>query len=77
MIFRHFGLLLEILVSHSEMVCYLFMIISMMKNAGFISLVYPFSVFGYAILEEMKPKKKFWYFILLYTEGLILLKFLY
>jgi hypothetical protein len=73
----YLGLFIEMLVSHSEMVCYFFMIISMMKNAGFISLIYPFTVFGYALMEELKPRKKFWYFILLYTEALILLKFLF
>lgn len=60
MTFRYFGLFLEILTSYSEMVCYLFMIISMMKNAGFISLMYPLAVFGFALMEEMKPKKEFW-----------------
>lgn len=74
---RYLGLLLEILASHSDKLCYLFMIVSMMKTAGFISLIYPMSVFGYALMEEMQPKKKFWYVILFYTEALILLKFVY
>ena len=55
MFFRMFGLLLEILASYSDYVCYFFMILSMMKNAGLISLIYPFAVFGYALMEEMKP----------------------
>lgn len=50
MTLRYLGLFLEILVSYSEMVCYLFMIVSMMKNAGFISLIYPIAVFGYALM---------------------------
>lgn len=53
------------------------MIASMMKNAGLISLFYPLVIFGYAIMEESTPSKKFWYFILIYTEILILIKFLY
>jgi hypothetical protein len=49
----------------------------MMKNAGFISLVYPFMVLGYAIMEETSPTKKFWHFTLMYTVALLLLKFIY
>lgn len=67
----------QILISGSDMVCYFFMIISMMRNAGFISLLYPLTVFGFALMEEFKPRKKFWYFMLIYTEIIILLKFLY
>jgi hypothetical protein len=53
------------------------MIISMMKNAGLISLVYPFVVFGYGLMEEINPRKKIWYGILIYTEILIFVKFIY
>jgi len=49
----------------------------MMKNAGLISIVYPMIVFGYALMEEVNPKKKFWYTILIYTECLIMIKFLF
>ncbi len=39
------------------------MIISMYFNAGLISLIYPISVFGYALVEETRPNKNFWNFI--------------
>jgi hypothetical protein len=70
-------LMLEIIATYSDFICYLFMIISMMKNAGLISLVYPMTVFGFALMEEVNPKKKFWYVILIYTEALIMVKFLF
>ena len=70
-------LLVDIIVTYSDYVCYIFMIISMMKNAGMVSLVYPFIVFGYALMEEINPKKRIWYDIMIYTEVLILIKFLY
>ena len=70
-------LLVEMISTYSDYVCYLFMIISMMKNAGLISLVYPFVVFGYSLMEEINPRKKVWYGILIYTEVLIFIKFLY
>ena len=69
--------MLEIIATYSDFICYLFMIISMMKNAGLISLVYPMTVFGFALMEEVNPKKKFWYVILIYTEALIMVKFLF
>jgi hypothetical protein len=49
----------------------------MMKNAGLISVFYPFIVFGYALMEEINPKKKIWYFLMIYTEMLILTKFVF
>ena len=48
---------------------------SMLQNAGLISLVYPFSLFGYALLEESRPSKTYWKFIQMYTVLIILLKF--
>jgi len=73
----YLGLMVEIVITYSEIVCYIFMIVSMMRNAGFISLIYPFAIFGFALMEELKPKRKFWYFILIYTEVLIFVKFIY
>lgn len=77
MILQYGQLLVEIIASNSDYVCYIFMIISMMKNAGLISLVYPFVVFGYGLMEDINPRKKIWYGIMIYTEFLILIKFLY
>lgn len=70
-------LLSEIFTSYSDSVCYLLMIVSMMKNGGLISIAYPFIVFGYALMEEINPSRKFWYAILIYTEFLIMIKFLF
>ncbi len=72
----YFAVILEIVVTYSDSITYLLMIVSMMKNAGLISIVYPLIVFGYALMEEVNPKKKFWYSILIYTEFLIMIKFL-
>jgi hypothetical protein len=52
------------------------MIFSMYENAGLISIFYPIAVFGYAALEEKRPKKSFWIGVRRYTVGLVLLKFL-
>lgn len=48
----------------------------MYMNAGIISLPYPIAVFGWALLEERRPGKKFWNFIRYYTEMLLGFKFI-
>lgn len=53
------------------------MIFSMYENAGIISLPYPIAVFGWAMLEERRPGKKFWRFIRIYTEMVLLFKFIF
>ena len=50
---------------------------SMYQNAGIISLPYPILVFGYALIEETRPKKQFWRFLRLYTTFVLLFKFIF
>lgn len=73
----YLSLLVEVVISHSDSVCYILMLVSMMKNAGLISLLYPMVVFGYALMEEVNPRKKVWYMLMIYTEALILAKFIF
>jgi uncharacterized membrane protein len=47
-----------------------------MLNAGMISLVFPFAVFGYALMEEERPGKKFWDFAMKYTLFVLFMKFI-
>ena len=53
------------------------MMYSMYMNAGLLSLVYPFSIFGYALLEETRPKRWYWDWIRNYTSCIVCLKFLF
>lgn len=64
-----------VLISNTQNIIYLSMIFSMFQNSGFISLIYPFLVFGYAILEETRPSKNFWTFVRQYTVCLLFFKF--
>lgn len=73
----YMGLILEILITYSDYLCYFFMIVSMMVSAGILTLFYPLIVFGYALLEETNPSKGCWYTILIYTMFLILTMFIY
>ena len=56
--------------------CYLVMIINHMMTSSLITLLYPLSIFCYALLEYPRPKKSYWTFCLVYTVILLGLKFL-
>jgi hypothetical protein len=51
------------------------MVLSMCFNAGFISILYPLGVFGYALMEEGRPGKWFWRIMLNYTLTILFIKF--
>lgn len=70
-------LMFEIIATYSDSICYILMIVSMMKNAGLISILYPLVVFGYSLMEEINPRKRIWYILMIYTELLILTKFVF
>lgn len=63
------------IISNTQGMVYFGMILSMYINAGVLSLVYPFLVFGYALLEENRPRKEFWNFVRSYTTVLLFIKF--
>lgn len=72
-----FGVIPKALISNVSTFAYMFMILSMCWNAGFISILYPLAVFGYALIEEARPDKIFWSFITFYTVLIILIKTLF
>ena len=56
--------------------CYLMMIINHMMSASLLTILYPISIFCYAILEYPRPKKSYWKFCLIYTVLLLSIKFI-
>lgn len=64
-----------IMISQTQNIIYMSMIFSMYQNAGIISLPYPLSVFGYAMLEETRPRKEFWRYVRWYTTVILFFKF--
>lgn len=64
------------IISNTQNLIYFSMILSMYMNAGLISLLYPIAVFGYALIEETRPRKEFWHFIRSYTSCLLFFKFI-
>jgi len=64
----------KIISSNAHLVCYFFMILAVIENGGIIYMIYPALVFGIALLEEDKPGKKFWFFVVYYTCAILLLQ---
>ena len=64
------------LLSQAAALSYFSMILSMILNAGLVSILYPFAVFGYALMEEGRPKNQFWNIMSIYTIFVLSLKFL-
>lgn len=66
-IYEYLKLVSKILVSNTAIFCYIFMILAHIFNGSLLSAVYPLSIFIYALLEETRPKKWYWLFLILYT----------
>ena len=58
-------------------ICYLVMIIDHMMTATFLSLLYPISIFCFAIFEYPRPPKIYWRIALFYSVFLLLIKFIF
>lgn len=77
MFFKILETLVYIIISNTDYLIYLAMMLSIFTNAGLISIVYPISIFGFALLEETRPRTQYWLFIRSYTTFVLLLKFLF
>lgn len=71
-----FFLLLQLLYSSTELICYIFMVIAHAYYGNILSLVYPTVVFCYALIVRCRPNGKLWKFMLMYTGIIIILKFI-
>ena len=56
-------------------VCYFVMILDHMLSGSIITIVYPLSIFCYALLEYPRPKKYYWILVLYYTFIIMCVKF--
>lgn len=73
----YYSLLINMALSNSAFFCYMFMVICMIMNGSILSLIYPISIFIYALLEEKRPGKFYWIVILNYTAIILVLKFMF
>lgn len=65
------------IISQMDKICYLLMIINHIVNDNLLSLVFPLTLFLYALLENPIPLKGYWKFIIFYTITIIIIKYLY
>ncbi|XP_046696500.1 piezo-type mechanosensitive ion channel component 1 isoform X2 [Silurus meridionalis] len=63
--------------AHSELVCYFIMVLNNVVTASVISLVLPVLIFLWAMLSVPRPSKRFWMTAIVYTEVMVVLKYLF
>lgn len=74
MLVKYVELMIYTVITNTDNFLYFFMMLSMYQNAGLMSIIYPISIFGYALIEENRPSKKYWNFIRVYTICILFLK---
>ena len=57
MLLKYLKLMQQIFWSNLDAIVYFLMIYNSILKPGLLTIVYPISIFGYALLEETRPKK--------------------
>jgi hypothetical protein len=73
---EYFVLIIYAIISCSDIIAYISFFINHIVYGSLISMVYPISVLGYALLENPRPTAKYWRVMLIYAECVILAKML-
>ena len=58
----------DVLVSLSELLCYVVMIFNQLLHGSILAMPYPFSVFLWAMLSVPRPSTVYWTTMIFYTE---------
>ncbi|VDN43658.1 unnamed protein product [Dibothriocephalus latus] len=58
----------NLVVVHSELFCYVILVLNHMRSANVLSLFCPLMVFLWAMLSVPRPTKTFWITLITYTE---------
>ncbi|XP_043937510.1 piezo-type mechanosensitive ion channel component 1 [Protopterus annectens] len=67
----------HLVAAHSDLVCYFIIVLNNMVTASVISVVLPILIFLWAMLSIPRPSKRFWMTAIVYTEVMIILKYLF
>ncbi|KAL3696338.1 hypothetical protein R1sor_010414 [Riccia sorocarpa] len=63
--------------SNTDIVCYFFFVVAYIWNFSFLTLVFPATVFLYALLANPGPNQHYWFAMLVYIEINIFLQYMY
>ncbi|XP_075571208.1 piezo-type mechanosensitive ion channel component 1 [Pelecanus crispus] len=63
--------------AHSELLCYFIIILNNMVTASVISLFLPILIFLWAMLSIPRPSKRFWMTAIIFTEVMVVVKYLF
>ncbi|NXI34064.1 PIEZ1 protein, partial [Galbula dea] len=63
--------------AHSELLCYFIIILNNMVTASVISVFLPILVFLWAMLSIPRPSKRFWMSAIIFTEVMVVVKYLF
>lgn len=66
----------HLVAAHSELLCYFIIVLNNMVSASLISLFLPILVFLWAMLSIHRPSKRFWMTAIIYTEIMVVIKYL-
>uniref|UniRef100_A0AAY4DNS7 Piezo-type mechanosensitive ion channel component n=1 Tax=Denticeps clupeoides TaxID=299321 RepID=A0AAY4DNS7_9TELE len=69
--------LYNLLAGNSELVCYFIIMLNNVVTASVISLVLPILTFLWAMLSVPRPSKNFWMTAIVYTEVMVVVKYLF
>ncbi|XP_029464485.1 piezo-type mechanosensitive ion channel component 1 isoform X2 [Rhinatrema bivittatum] len=69
--------LYSFIAAHSELLCYVIIIVNNMVTASVISLFLPILVFLWAMLSIPRPSKRFWMTAIVFTEVMVVIKYLF
>ena len=65
------------LASNTQTIVYFLFILNHFHYASLVSLVFPLSLFGYAMLEFPRPRMKYFRIMLIYTSCVLFIKFVF
>jgi len=58
----------DVMLSHSELLCYFAMVLNAVVTGSLLSIVCPILAFLWAMMSSPRPSKSFWVFAITYTE---------
>uniref|UniRef100_UPI00398E3A9B piezo-type mechanosensitive ion channel component 1 isoform X2 n=1 Tax=Pristiophorus japonicus TaxID=55135 RepID=UPI00398E3A9B len=67
----------RVIAANSELTCYFIIILNNMISASVITLFLPILVFLWAMLSIPRPSKRFWMTAIIYTEVMVVIKYLF